>query len=320
MLWLKSCAQYRPDGNAAVYRTPPVIGGNGRPQSHILTAFGASLPVDHISSGQGTTWLARNMVLKPLDMTAEQLYWQAEIVKLLIATGEALVLRLAAPLPAKDGTLIVDGWTAWDRLDGTSEHIERWDDIIAAGNRFCELTQHIPRPSFLDARQDPWAVADRIAWGEQSAESVMHVRFVPTLLKALASRLPVHELSQLIHGDLTGNVLFSPDKAPAVIDISPYWRPPSYATAVVLVDALTWEDAPLDWARGYLVNMVQLQAFIRALLFRILSDYLRNPTEPIFIGYERSVELVYQRLATSSGSVDTAPRACSSCRTKQLLE
>ncbi len=30
---------------------------------------------------------------------------------------------------------------------------------------------------------------------------------------------------QLVHGDLTGNLLFHTSLPPAVIDLSPYWRP-----------------------------------------------------------------------------------------------
>lgn len=267
-----------------------------RPDDFVLTAFGASLPVHCMPGGQGTTWLARNMVLKPLDMTSEALHWQADILRPLTGRED---LRLAAPRTADNGSLVINGWTAWDRLEGTSEHSGKWDEIIDTGVRFCELTQRVPRPSFLDSRQDPWAVADRIAWGEQSPESLLHVRFVSKLSDALKIREQVEESSQVVHGDLTGNVLFSPNLAPAVIDISPYWRPRSYATAIVVADALTWEEAPLDWARGYLGDVVQQQAFIRALLFRILSDYLRNPSEPISVGYERSVDLICQLIASS---------------------
>lgn len=46
-----------------------------------------------------------------------------------------------------------------------------------------------------------------------------------------------------MHRDLTGNVLFSRSLPPAVIDISPYWRPPAYAEGVVVADALCWHEA-----------------------------------------------------------------------------
>jgi len=40
-----------------------------------------------------------------------------------------------------------------------------------------------------------------------------------------------------------GNVLFHPDLPPAIIDLSPYWRPALFATAIVVIDAMIWEGA-----------------------------------------------------------------------------
>jgi hypothetical protein len=48
----------------------------------------------------------------------------------------------------------------------------------------------------------------------------------------------------LIHGDLTGNVLFHDELPPAIIDFTPYWRPLEFQSAVVVADALVWEGAP----------------------------------------------------------------------------
>lgn len=49
---------------------------------------------------------------------------------------------------------------------------------------------------------------------------------------------------QIVHADLTNNVLFAPRPAPAIIDISPYWRAPEYADGIVVADALCWHGAP----------------------------------------------------------------------------
>jgi hypothetical protein len=80
-----------------------------------------------------------------------------------------------------------------------------------------------------------------------------------------------------VHGDLTRNVLFSPALPPAVIDISPYWRSPEFAEAVVIADALCWHGASpalLD------LTNVSVAAVARALLFRLVttSQAARTPT------------------------------------------
>ena len=71
-----------------------------------------------------------------------------------------------------------------------------------------------------------------------------------------------------MHGDLTGNVLFAPERPPAVIDMSPYWRPPAYAEGVVLADALCWHDAPPSLLRDAGVSVA---AVARGLMFRMLT-------------------------------------------------
>jgi hypothetical protein len=48
----------------------------------------------------------------------------------------------------------------------------------------------------------------------------------------------------LVHGDLLGNALFDDGLPPAIIDWPSYWRPASWAAAVVVADALCWFGAP----------------------------------------------------------------------------
>jgi hypothetical protein len=77
---------------------------------------------------------------------------------------------------------------------------------------------------------------------------------------------------QIVHGDLTGNVLLAAGMAPAVIDISPYWRPPAYADGIVVADALCWHGAQpsvLDQTG------VPVEAVARGLLFRMATTNIR---------------------------------------------
>jgi hypothetical protein len=71
---------------------------------------------------------------------------------------------------------------------------------------------------------------------------------------------------------LDGAYPFAPGLPPAVIDLSPYWRPVAYASAIVAVDAVLWHGAdaaalvppgPAGEARPLIV---------RALLFRLLAE------------------------------------------------
>ena len=73
--------------------------------------------------------------------------------------------RVARPRRTRDGFLVVEGWCAWERVEGMHED-RRWPDIIAVGERFHAALAEVPRPSFIDGHADPWAIADRVAWGE----------------------------------------------------------------------------------------------------------------------------------------------------------
>ena len=170
-----------------------------------------------------------------------------------------------------------DGWCAWEYVAG--EHRERaWPEVIAVGERFHAAIRDIPRPSFLDRRTNHWAVGERVAWGDLAAERFAHVKHLRRLVAALR---PVDaSASQLVHGDLTGNVLFADGLMPAVIDFSPYWRPPAFATAVVVGDALLWEGA--DESLLTAVEDVDdfAQYLVRALIFRAVVDALFRRGEP----------------------------------------
>ena len=72
---------------------------------------------------------------------------------------------------------------------------------------------------------------------------------------------------QLVHGDLTRNVLFAPGLPPAVIDVSLYWRPPAYAEGVVVADALCRHGASASLLDAAGVPA----AAARALLFRMAT-------------------------------------------------
>ena len=243
------------------------------PSQVVLAAFGAACaqPVP-LRGGRGTSWLAAGVVLKPADVGQDELAWQARTY----AQVSCDRFRLARRLAAADGSFCVDGWCAAEYVSGQHER-RRWAQVIAAGERFHAALRAIPRPSFLDHRTGAWAVSDRVAWGEIPGDGFAHIRHLPQLTSAVR---PVSAPSQLIHGDLSGNVLFHDELPPAIIDVSPYWRPTTYASAIVVADALVWEDADsriLD-AVSHLEDFGQY--LIRALIFRVVTDWILARDDP----------------------------------------
>ena len=231
----------------------------------VLDAFGMRGEPEPLAGGQGTAWSVGGVVLKPADLPPEEATWRAEVFERLQPRG----FRLAKPHRARDGSLVVDGWMAEELLSG--RHEQRWPEIIAVGEHFHAALAREPRPSFLDDREDAWAIGDRVAWEELPAADFASV---PHLSRLVALRRPVGAKSQLVHGDLGGNVLFADPEPPAVIDFSPYWRPPAFASAIVVADALVWEGAD-ESILGAVAHVPDFpQYLLRALIYRAVTAWL----------------------------------------------
>jgi len=248
-----------------------VEGRSGAPPgAAVLAAFGLEGRPVPLPGGQGRAWLVDEAVLKPLDMSLAALRWQAQLLTRLDSRDD---LRVSVPLPATDGAWTSSGWTAWRHQPGV--HLPaQWQEIIAVGQRLHVALQDEPEPAFLADRTDIWAVADRVAWGELPTGPYAGTKHLDTLLATLR---PVTGTAQLVHGDLTGNVLFHTDLPPLVIDLSPYWRPPAFATAAVIADALVFEGARPDVVQPPLADPAFPQHLLRALIFRAVTDHLARP-------------------------------------------
>jgi uncharacterized protein (TIGR02569 family) len=211
-------------------------------------------------------------VLRPTDPDEPPLGWQRAVLGSIGDAG----FRVSLPLTTLAGDFESDGWCAWQCVEGA--HAEgRWREIIAVGERFHRAIAEVPEPAFVARRSDPWAIADRVAWGELEPDAFADIDHRSELISV---REELEAPRQLVHGDLTGNVLFAEGLPPAIIDLSPYWRPPAYASAVVVADALVWEgaDESLLDAVAHVPRFPQF--LIRALIMRAVVDQLFREGEP----------------------------------------
>ena len=211
-------------------------------------------------------------MLRPVDPQEPPLDWQRDVLG---SIGED-DFRVSLPLTTRAGDFEHDGWCAWQFLEGSHDE-GRWAEIIDVGEHFHRAIAHVPEPAFVSGRSDPWAIADRVAWGDLDADAFAEVDHLPELVSV---RTALEASCQLVHGDLTGNVLFADGLAPAIIDLSPYWRPPAYASAVVVADALVWEgaDESLLDAVAHIPRFPQF--LVRALIMRRVVDHLFRDDEP----------------------------------------
>jgi uncharacterized protein (TIGR02569 family) len=232
------------------------------PPVAVRAAFRSAGEPQRLPGGEGRTFRVGDVVLKPVD--PEEASWLAPVLAGLATDG----FRVARPRAADDGRWVVDGWAAWEWVDGEPA-TDRWPEVLAVGRRLSAALAGIDPPDLLHRRRSRWAVADRAAWGEQRVEVTPPVRPLVDRLTALLR--PVDLPAQLVHGDLAGNVLFADGQAPAVIDVSPYVRPAGYALAVVVADALAWGGAAPSLLHELRQEPAADQLLARAVLFRLLS-------------------------------------------------
>ncbi len=182
-------------------------------------------------------------------------------------------IRFARPVRSAGGSWTVDGWAVSKLLDDWHEP-GRWSEILLAGRALHAAVAGMPPPPFQAQRRDPWALGDRAAWGELEVAVPGPLRNQVSALVALLR--PVDEPGQLVHGDLCGNALFGVGLPPAVLDFSPFFRPVSYAEAILVTDAVIWEGAPpalVGQLRGENVD----QMMVRACLFRLYAAAVAWP-------------------------------------------
>ncbi len=205
------------------------------PSIKAYEAFAVSARAERLVGGMGTSWRAGNVVLKPSPGPA--------VARCLAASHDILPgdpnCRFQRPIRSKSGAWEVDGWTAWRWIKGEA-HPSRVVETLSAARSYHQLLHSLPYDPALVGRSDPWARADRVAWGEVSED---YGAPFDTLLGRLRVTLPALE-PQRVHADLTGNVVLSDDLPPGIIDPTLYWRPPAFAEAIVLVDQGWFSDEP----------------------------------------------------------------------------
>ncbi|MGA4837807.1 aminoglycoside phosphotransferase [Streptomyces sp. G45] len=252
------------------------------PSPDVLDAFGLTGRPVPLPGGAGTSVRVGDAVLKPTGPDAEFAHWLADLMAAVVEDG----FRVARPMRTRDGAWSHGGWSASRHLaaaEPAHATAPRWREVIAAGRALHRALADVPRPGFLDRRTDAWAVGDRAAWQEAAAVPHPALRAPYEHLTALLGPRP-RGRSQLVHGDLTGNVLFAPGLAPAVLDFSPYWRPPAFADAIVVGDALLWHAADADLLHATAADGAPglLPYVVRAVLFRLVaaSQHLRAHAGP----------------------------------------
>jgi uncharacterized protein (TIGR02569 family) len=271
----------------------------------VLSAFGLSGvgPIPLGAAWEGG-WRCGEVVLSMVAENARAA-WSARVRETLFVDG----VRLARPVRSTDGRYVVSGWRADTFVAGQPE--PRHDEVVSAAVRLHEATGKLERPRFLtQGPTAPWAdvdvfiAADRAAWEERPLQSVPAAaraasptadgqRSVELINQLAGLRQPTKSPNQLVDGDLYGTVLFAGAAAPGITDITPYWRPASWAAGVVVVDALSWGEADEGLIDRWNALPEWPQMLLRALMFRLAVHALHpRSTAAAFPGLARTAALV----------------------------
>jgi uncharacterized protein (TIGR02569 family) len=248
------------------------------PSARVLDLFAVPGAVEPLSGGQGSSVRAGDLVLSPDRDPATQDWLSPLLARFAVhldhdPTRRRQDLRVAVPVPARDGSWVVEGWAA-SRYEPGTVTCRDLEVTRAAGHLLHARLATIvtERPPQLTARTDRWAAAERVAF-EEAPVPDLDPKLAELVARARAAtgRETVTEVAQLVHADLAGNVLLDAAGAPVVIDVAPAWRPARWADAVCVLDWMLRRGAPRaaleGWTRGR-----DRDSMLRAVVFRLLGD------------------------------------------------
>lgn len=212
-------------------------------------------------------------MLRPVDDPVEAA-WVAGLFDQLRVSG----IRVARPVRSSDGRWVVAGWSAQRFVAG--RQARRYDDVIEAAGVLHDSLASVPEPRFLRERTSLYAWSDRLAWGETGDEQgrLGDGHGARLFAELAGGRRAVDLANQVVHGDLFGHVLFAGSAPPAIVDFTPYWRPPAWAAAVIAVDALSWGGAQTDLLERWTHLPRWSQMLRRALMFRLALSLVHPRT------------------------------------------
>jgi hypothetical protein len=171
-------------------------------------------------------------------------------------------------VPVREPTGRLTGWGAHVFVPGRDVDLPgEVSSVRAASDAFHSRLAQLPRPDFMDARDDPWAFGDRLAW--EAAEPVGDDETLAVIERLRSHLAPVSSPDQVIHGDILPNVLLADGLPPAVIDWAPYFRPAAMANAIAVTDVVTFRGAPLSLLDEWSTGEDWQQLLVRALLYRL---------------------------------------------------
>ncbi|HLD74642.1 MAG TPA: hypothetical protein VJB34_07065 [Bdellovibrionota bacterium] len=227
-----------------------------------------------LEGGSGHAYRFKDIVIKKI-LDSEEYNWSAELLSKTPTSSEILI---AKPIKSISGNWVVEKWAATTYIK--SKHIKNnWQDRLTASRKFHELLKNFAWNIKLRPERHRFSHADSIVWGNGPLKNMFHENMRQYINRVFSFFKPLKCNNQIIHSDLCGNTLFTENKIPVIIDFSPAFRPVHYAEAIIICDAIAWEDAPLE-LMDILDAQDRDQYMLRAINFRLIIAALNEPHRP----------------------------------------
>ncbi len=259
----------------------------------ILAAFGLQGEIRPLGGGQNTSVRVQDAVLKPVDNNRYH-EWVAGILDQLNPQG----YRVSKPIRSIDGSYVDRGWccTRYEPGEHKLGEIKRKLTVARALHRDLANLQS----GVVPASDDPWTRAHRIVWGSDPLPLDVGKVARSTLARLLreVGPRPAGQPEQIVHSDLSGNILFHDSFAPLVIDFSPTIAPIEYAEAILVCDCIAWEGSPLSDLKLLPATDLYREMIIRAVIFRLgVTALVAGGDDDRFLAEYRGFEPIVTGLA-----------------------
>lgn len=233
-------------------------------QSEILNSFNQSGEVHSLTGGQNSSVRVDNAVLKPVGDNTQFCEWGLNILHSINPHG----YRLSKPIKCNKGNFVYRGWCCTGYEPGEHRQGEVKQKLEVARLFHKDLVNidfnDIPKAD------DPWSIAHDIAWQKENLPpniSKEAFKIIDDLICMV--KLKENYKVQIIHSDLSGNILFDNVLSPLIIDFSPKIAPIEYAEAILVCDCIAWQGSPTSELELICNSMFSIEMIVRAVIFRL---------------------------------------------------
>ncbi len=238
--------------------------------TEIITGFQCAGVEQSLIGGEGKSVRVGDCVFKPIE-NVEHYCWGCDLLLKLPKDG----YRISDPLRTTDGSFVYDGWGASTYELG--EHVRgRWQEKLQISRLFNSQINDLAL-SPIPPSDDFWSLAHEIAWQDIPIPAALHPKMTKVIDDIFSRYQPLFRDQGIIHSDICGNILFQGGLDPCVIDFSPAYGSVEYAEAILVSDAIAWENAPLEIVDMISGNGHYRQHLLRAINFRIIVAALFEP-------------------------------------------